>query len=77
MLLLSTSDHVLYHNHIMLVAPMSEIRAGLPLRKERGGRGGPSIPKVGVVHLELPACILIRVVVAATKLSLNGSISIW
>ena len=77
MLLLSATYHVLYHNHIMLVAPMSEIRAGLPLRIERGSRGGPSIPEVGVVHLEVPACILIRVVVAATKLPLNGSISIW
>ena len=75
MLLLSTSDHVLYHNHIMLVAPMSEIRAGLPLRKERGDPGGPSIPIVGVVHLEVPACILIRVVVAA-ELPLNGSVAI-
>ena len=77
MLLLSAAYHVLYHNHIMLVAPMSEIRAGLPLRKERGGRGGPSIPEVGVVYLKVPACILIRVVVAATKLPLNGSVAIW
>ena len=60
----------------MLVARMSEIRAGLPLRIECGGRRGTSIPIVGIAHLEVPAWILIGVVVAS-KLTMNGSVATW
>ena len=78
MLDLSADNQILYHNHIILVAPMSEIRAGLPLWIECGGSlRGTTIAVVGIAHLEVPAWILLIRVVVAAKLAMDGSVSIW